>query len=51
MIGAGTNDVKPEEEVPKDDDEEEVHEGASGRVRGKSSSDVREVATGGASNS
>jgi hypothetical protein len=42
MTRAGTDDVKPEEEV---------HEGASGRVRGKSSSAVREVATGGAVNS
>jgi hypothetical protein len=42
MTGAGTDDVKLEEEVP---------EGASGRVRGKSSSAVREVATGGATNS
>jgi hypothetical protein len=42
MTGAGTDNVKPEEEVP---------EGASGRVRGKASSAVRKVATGGATNS
>ncbi len=47
----GTDDVRPEEEMPEDDDEEEVSEGASGKVRGKSSSDVRKVATGGAANS
>jgi hypothetical protein len=39
------------EEVPEDYDEEEVPEGASGKIRGKSSSAVREVATGGATNS
>ncbi len=42
--------MKPEEEVHEDDDEE-VHEGASGRVSGKASSAVRKVATGGAANS
>jgi len=51
MTGAGTDDVKPEEEVHEDDDEEEVPEGASGRVSGKASSAVRKVATGGAANS
>jgi hypothetical protein len=51
MTRAGTNDVKLEEEVPEDDDDDEVPEGASGRVRGKSSSAIREVATGGATNS
>jgi hypothetical protein len=51
MTRAGIDDVKLEEEVPEDDDEEEVHEGVSGKVRGKSSSAVREVATGGAANS